>query len=76
MTVQLARRKAWKQPRTATALPPPPRTRPPLATSTASGDEEDLYARFEAEQAMREAAECAMGCDYPEGPLSPSGCRW
>ena len=22
------------------------------------------------------AAECDMGCDYPDGPLSPDGCRW
>jgi hypothetical protein len=25
---------------------------------------------------LMEDGECAMGCDYPDGPMSPSGCLW
>jgi len=25
---------------------------------------------------LMENGECAMGVDYPDGPMSPSGCLW
>lgn len=34
-----------------------------------------LCAAYEA-QALREDGECLAGCDWPEDPLSPTGCRW
>ena len=36
---------------------------------------EALCAAYEA-QALREEGECRNGCDSPDGPLSPTGCRW
>ena len=34
-----------------------------------------LCAAYEA-HTLREEGECRNGCDHPDGPLSPTGCRW
>ena len=41
----------------------------------AEAELEALCAAYEA-QALREEGECRNGCDSPDGPLSPTGCRW
>ena len=41
----------------------------------AEAEMEALCATYEA-QARREEGECRNGCDHPDGPLSPTGCRW
>ena len=61
----------------------PDRPQPPVLPS-ASGppdfdDEEateELLRRYEAEQRMMEDGETGFGCDWPDGPMSPSGCFW
>ena len=51
----------------------------PSSADTMSGEAEAeleaLCAAYEA-QALREEGECRNGCDSPDGPLSPTGCRW
>jgi len=36
----------------------------------------DELAEIEWMLQLMESAECAMGCDYPDGPMSPTGCYW
>lgn len=36
----------------------------------------EQLAEIERFLAMIEEAETALGCDYPEGPMSPNGCHW
>ena len=42
-----------------------------LISSNWENDEESFYP-----ENMEEMGECAMGCDWPDGPLAPGGCLW
>lgn len=60
---------------------PPPVIPPRRLTLPMPGDEDadrdaEMCARYEEEERLRAGAECEMGCDWPEGPLAPDGCRW
>ena len=59
----------------------PARNEPlPLHREVPPMEDEDLTSQEMAEiERILETmagAESAMGCDYPEGPMSPSGCAW
>jgi len=58
----------------------PPRVPPPLSTGVAAGatdpDDAAWNAYYEAHVAMLDEGETAAGCDWPDGPLSPTGCFW
>ena len=41
----------------------------------AEAEMEALCAAYEA-HALMDEGECRNGCDSPDGPLSPTGCRW
>ena len=56
------------------ALSPPPHFRPPRELVCGSGDEEPEDAKYEQYMRCMEDAETADGCDWPEGPISPTGC--
>ena len=59
-------------------MPTGPVPTPSSADTTrkeAEAELEALCAAYEA-QALREEGECLTGCDSPDGPLSPTGCRW
>lgn len=45
---------------------------PPIENEDASREEMDEIERL---LELRENGECEMGCDYPDGPMSPSGCQ-
>jgi len=66
MDDKTARRIAWM---------PPVVPHLPVAPGSEPGptEEEDPDAALEE---LLASAECGMGCDYPEGPLSPEGARW
>ena len=58
----------------------PPRIPPPPSRRTTPGadepDDNSGNASPDWELALMEDAETENGCDFSEGPLSPTGCRW
>ena len=62
--------------RRTAALSPPPHFRPPRELVCGAGDEEPEDAQYEQYMRRMEDAETADGCDWPEGPMSPTGVRW
>ena len=64
----------WRQSKSVRNEPLPfRRAVPPVAHEELSADE---LAEIERMLEMMASAESVMGCDYPEGPMSPSGCLW
>ena len=70
MRTTLARQTAWTPSQPPPALPPTRDQEAEVGGTAAEPTEEEVLAALLAD------AECEMGCDWPEGPLSPSGCRW
>jgi hypothetical protein len=63
----------------AQALPPRVPPLPPtgkIAAGAADPDDAAWDAYYEAHMAMLDDGETATGCDWPDGPLSPTGCVW
>ena len=69
------RRAAWRRPTKPARNEPLPfnRAEPPAAHEDLSSQE---MAEIEWMLELMGSAECAMGCDYSDGPMSPSGCQW
>jgi len=66
MDDKTARRIAWTPP----VIPPLPVA--PKSENEPTGEEDPDAALAE----LLASAECGMGCDYSDGPLSPEGARW
>ena len=79
MAIALREREQTKRPVRASLRPPPPL---PLrkSNSCGMGDDDPKFPQWMKEQEERcseeEGGETAFGCDYPDGPLSATGCPW
>lgn len=79
MATATLQRERTRRPMPAAFLPPPPfPPRRRIRCGADGEDPEDLAWIQEMERLMAEEAngETALGCDYSDGPMSPTGCQW
>lgn len=62
--------------RTAPPSLPPVPPRGHVTAGATDPDDPDWDAFLEAQYLREEDGETANGCDWPDGPLSPTGCLW
>ncbi len=79
MTIALREREHSKRPARASMLPPP-LLPPHKRTVSGMGDDDPAFLRWMEEQEQKwneeESGETPFGCDYSDGALASTGCRW